>query len=156
MVIFQYIVVPFFICLVLGILKRLILGMCFHLLAAVLATVTRFNMSSDIIGTTDNYSQIITDNSTNTREDDSWPYYLIAIPSLLVALGLFLNITSQLEFIFAQAPYNMKGILIRLLQLEVGVPMFMDFIGVFTQAADHWEYYFIGHFYSCSDFTHNM
>ena len=142
-VIFQYIAVPFFPRLVLGILKRLILGMCFHLLAAVLATVIRFNMSSDIIGSSVNCSQFITDNSTNTREDDSWPYYLITIPSLLVALGLFLNITSQLEFIFAQAPYNMKGILIGLLQLEVGVPMFMDFIGVFTQAADHWEYFLV-------------
>ena len=143
MVIFQYVVIPFFPRLVLGILKRLILGICFHLLAAVLATVIRFNMSTDIIGSSVNYSQIITDNSTNAHEDDSWPYYLITIPSLLVALGLFLNITSQLEFIFAQAPYNMKGILIGLLQLEVGVPMFMDFVGVFTQAADHWEYFLV-------------
>ena len=132
---FQSIIVPYFPRCVVTIQKRILIGIFFFCLAAASTTVIRFNIDHSQINF--NY----TDNF-NTK-DEVWPYHLNVVPILLIGFGLFFNLTSQLELLFAQVPYSMLGILVGIVQLELGVPVLMDFIGEFTQAANHWEYFLV-------------
>ena len=132
---FQSIIVPYFPRCVVTIQKRILIGIFFFCLAAASTTVIRFNID---------YSQINFNYTDNfNTEDEVWSYHLNVVPILLIGFGIFFNLTSQLELLFAQVPYSMLGILVGIVQLELGVPVLMDFIGEFTQASNHWEYFLV-------------
>ena len=134
-VLFQSIIVPYFPRCVVTIQKRILIGIVFYCLAAASTTVIRFNID---------HSQIKVNYTENfNTEDEVWSYHLNVVPILLIGFGLFFNLASQLELLFAQVPYSMLGILIGIVQLEFGVPVLIDFIGEFTHAGNHWEYFLV-------------
>ena len=134
---FQSIIVPYFPRCVVSIRKRILIGIVFYCLAAASTTVIRFNIDHSQIKV--NY----TENFNTEDEDEVWSYHLNVVPILLLGFGLFFNLASQLELLFAQVPYSMLGILIGIVHFELGVPVLTDFIGEFTQAANHWEYFLV-------------
>ena len=105
----QFLVVPFQFCFFLSILKRIWLGLVILLLE--LVALTTF--------------QYFIDNSTNSVSDCIAfgnqtlhicisPYYIFIISQIFQGISMMLVFIGSLEFILAQAPRNMQGLLIGL------------------------------------------
>ena len=76
----------------------------------------------------------LTFEATNTTSvcQDVWAYYVLLVPEILSGVGLFFSLTSQFEFILAQAPQSMQGILVGMTYLEFVFPYLAYFIGIAT------------------------
>ena len=73
--------------------------------------------------------------------DNIWPYYVLIIPEVLTGIGILISLVSQVEFIFAQAPCTMQGILIRAMYGQYAFPYLSSLIGIFAAVRKYWQYY---------------
>ena len=69
--------------------------------------------------------------------------WLILIPQVLNGLAHVLVFMTVLEFIFAQAPHSMQGLLIGLWYALQSINVGISVVGYVSCAAFHWEYYVV-------------
>ena len=144
--IFQLVIVPFFPRIIPNMLKRILIGICCHILSAISTTVIYYNTKENFNNTQ------FGPNSSNVdfSNDKVWPYYIIAVPIFLTGMALFLNVTSQLEFILAQSPHNMRGMLISFLQCELIFPLLIHLVVTSTHVDNYWQYYIVETLLCCA------
>ena len=111
-----------------NLLKRMWIGLFFSLLSAISVAVIGYNFITNFT------EKNLTFEATNTTSvcQDVWPYYVLLVPEILSGVGLFFSLTSQFEFILAQAPQSMQGILVGMTYLEFVFPYLAYFIGIAT------------------------
>ena len=110
------------------------IGFFLFLLSAVSIAIISFNV-------TKNLEQAKYANAIHTCEENVWTPYMIVIPEVLSGIGLFFSITGQIEFMLAQAPQSMQGILIGIMFVEFVFPYITNYIGIVTTAGTRWSYY---------------
>ena len=121
-----------------SILHRIWIGLLFLLLSSISIAVLSFNITNNLPSLTD---EAVGNVSTTTVCDHLWSQYTFIIPGLLTGLGLLFNLTSQLEFVLAQVPYNMQSIFIGATYSQYFFPYLNNTIGIVTPAGRHWQYY---------------
>ena len=57
---------------------------------------------------------------------------MLIVPDVLTGNGILISLASQLEFIFAQAPCTMQGILIGAMYCQYAFPYLSSLIGIFA------------------------
>ena len=130
------ILVPHFQKYIPTLLKRIWIGFFFLLLSEISVTIISINVTKTL--------PVLMNQSTNQTSfscDKLWSYYVLTIPEALAGIGLLLTLTSQTEFLFAQAPQTMQGILIGMLCGQYVFPYLNNIVGTYTVAGKHWQYY---------------
>ena len=135
LLIIQLLIVPFFSRYIPNLLRRMWIGLFFFLLSSVSVTVISVNVAKSLSNT----------NHTNDTHqlccNNIWPYYVFIVPEVLTGIGILISLASQLEFIFAQAPCTMQGILIGALYGQYAFPYLNSLIGIFAGVGKYWQYY---------------
>ena len=119
----QFIIVPYFSRYIPSMLKRIWIGLVAMLLQLVITVVISFMMSYDIKNTLINgttsagfvYNICLDLDRNNTiLESDNFtlPYYVMALPQFITGISIFLVHFTSFEFILAQGPRSMQGLLI--------------------------------------------
>ena len=135
LLIIQLLIVPFFSRYIPNLLRRMWIRLSFILLSSVSVTVISVNIAKSLPNT----------NHTNDAYqlccDNIWPYYVLIIPEVLTGIGILISLASQAEFILAQAPCTMQGILIGAMFGQYTFPYLNNSIGIFTGVGKYWQYY---------------
>ena len=117
----QLVIVPFFSRYIPSMLNRIWIGLVTMLIQLVVTVVISFMMSHNIKNTFINTTDGFTDNiclelgGNNTiLESDIFtlPYYVMALPQFITGISIFLVHFTSFEFILAQGPRTMQGLLI--------------------------------------------
>lgn len=112
-------------------ITRMWVALLLYLLSAVVSLVLGYQIISQLVTIEIPY----TNTSIHICEPGSsniWPYQVILVPVILSGLGLGLSVVSQLEFIMAQAPHTMKGILVGVTYLQFVTPYLASFVSSVT------------------------
>ena len=135
LLIIQLLIVPFLSRYIPNHLRRMWIGLFFFFLSSVSVTVISVNVVKSLPNTnhTDDAHQLCCNNI--------WPYYVLIVPEVLTGIGVLISLVSQVEFIFAQAPCTMKGILIGAMYGQYAFPYLNSFIGIFAGVGKYWQYY---------------
>ena len=135
LLIIQLLSVPFFSRYIPNLLRRMWIGLFFFFLSSVSVTVISVNIAKILPNT----------NHTNDTHqlcyENIWPYYVLIIPEVLTGIGILISLVSQVEFIFAQAPFTMQGILIGAMYGQYAFPYLSSLIGIFAAIGKYWQYY---------------
>ena len=135
LLIIQLLIMPFFSRYIPNLLRRMWIGLFFFLLSSVSVTVISVNIAKSLPNT----------NHTNDAYqlccNNIWPYYVFIVPEILTGIGILISLASQLEFIFAQAPFTMQGILIGAMYCQYAFPYLSSLIGIFVAVGKYWQYY---------------
>ena len=144
-IILQLVIVPCCPKRIPNLLKRIWLGLFFVLISAIATTIFSYNVITNLEndGRTANDEALLENNSTNSCTGKVWSHYLVIIPEITSGIGLFLSITSQLEFILAQGPHSMQGVLIGITYIQYIVPFMISYIANITQAGETIIFYFL-------------
>lgn len=113
----------------LKIITRMWVALFFYLLSGITSSVMSYDVTSKL--------ETIEIPHTNAtvhicQKSLVWPYPVILVPVILSGMGLGLSIMSQLEFIMAQAPHTMKGILVGITYLQFLTSFLVSFFGSLT------------------------
>ena len=127
LILFQLAIIPCCSKYIPSLLRRMWIGFFLFLLSAVSIAIISFNV-------TKNLKQAKYTNAIHTCEENIWTPYMIAIQEVLSGIGFFFSITGQIEFMSAQAPQSMQGILIGITFVEFFFPYFTNYIGIVTTA----------------------
>ena len=134
-IVLQLVIVPCCSKRIPNLLKRMWIGLFLLLTSALATTIISYNFIQSL-------QQTETNNSTGiTCQERAWPYYVVIVPEVISGIGLSLSIISQLEFIIAQAPHSMKGILIGTTYIQFVFPYFTSSIGNVARVNENLYYY---------------
>ena len=135
LLIIQLLIVPFFSRYIPNLLRRMWIGLFFFILSSVSVTVISVNIAKSLPNT----------NHTNDAHqlccNNIWPYYVLIVPEVLTGIEILISLASQVEFIFAQAPCTMQGLLIGAMYCQYAFPYLNSSIGSFTALGKYWQYY---------------
>ena len=135
LLIIQLLIVPFLSRYIPNLLRRMWIGLFFFFISSVSVTVISVNVAKNLPNT----------NHTNDAHqlcyNNIWPYYVLIVPEVLAGIGILISLASQVEFIFAQAPCTMQGILIGALYGQYAFPYLNSLIGIFAGVGKYWQYY---------------
>ena len=135
LLIIQLLIVPFFSRYIPNLLKRMWIGLFFLFLSSVSVTVISVNIAKSLPYTNH------TNDAHQLCSNNIWPYYVLIIPEVLAGIGILISLASQVEFIFAQAPCTMQGILLGAMYCQYAFPYLNSSIGSFTALGKYWQYY---------------
>ena len=135
LLIIQLLIVPFFSRYIPNLLRRMWIGLFFFILSSVSVTVISVNVAKSLSNTNH------TNDTHQLCSNNIWPYYVFIVPEVLTGIGMLISLASQVEFIFAQAPCTMQGILIGAMYGQYAFPYLNNSIGRFTEAGKYWQYY---------------
>ena len=143
-IILQLVIVPCCPKRIPNLLKRIWPGLFFVLISAIAAAIFSYNVITNLEndGRT-NDEALLENNSTNSCTGKVWSHYLVVIPEITSGIGLFLSITSQVEFILAQGPHSMQGVLIGITYIQFIFSSIIINIGFLTQAGETIIFYFL-------------
>ena len=102
----------------LGMLSKIGIGILLLLLSRITYTVTELSLNLSTINATCSMKLKTADKAGINIYNDSSDYftsYFFILPRLLTSFGYALVIPTSLEFVFAQCPYKMRGLIIGLL-----------------------------------------
>ena len=114
----QFIIVPFFSNYIPSMLKRIWIGLVAALVESIMTTVISYFMTRDIRNALidNDLCLTITNNITFENELQSdvltLPFYIMAVPQLFYGVCILLVHLTSIEFILAQGPRTMQGLLI--------------------------------------------
>ena len=114
----QFVIVPFFSNYIPSMLKRIWIGLAALLVESIMTTLISYFMTRDIRNVLIiNYLCLsITNNITFQNELQSdvltLPFFIMAVPQFFVGVSIFLVQFVSFEFILAQGPRTMQGLLI--------------------------------------------
>ena len=105
----QLLIVPYFSHYIPSMLKRIWIGLVLVLVHLVVMTISAYQNS------TDDYCKYIGSGSSQTKEnDETITQHILIVLQFFEGISIMLVFTGSLEFILAQAPRTMQGILIGL------------------------------------------
>ena len=145
--IYQFILYPCLYKYIPTLLKRMGLGIFFSLLAS--ATYMILTISDQYIEPI-SYCPLgihILPNSTIILPSD---YRWLILPEVMYGISMFLLLTSSLEFIVAQTPKSMRGIMVGLWNTTLGISHFINgysyllYLHIGTESLGCLSYYYIG------------
>ena len=114
----QFIIVPFFSNYIPSMLKRIWIGLVAALVESIMTTVISYFMTRDIrnVLIVNDLCLTITNNITLQNELQSdiltLPFYIMAVPQFFYGVSILLVHITSIEFILAQGPRTMQGLLI--------------------------------------------
>ena len=135
LLIIQLLIVPFFSRYIPNLLRRMWIGLFFFFLSSVSVTVISVNIAKSLPNTNH------TNDTHQLCSNNIWPYYVLIVPEVLTGIGMLISLASQVEFIFAQAPCTMQGILLGAMYCQYAFPYLNNSIGIFTAVGKYWQYY---------------
>ena len=122
----QFIIVPFFSNYIPSMLKRIWIGLVAALVESIITTVISYFMTSDIRDALIvNDSCLTITNITFDIELQSdiitLPFYIMAVPHFFAGISIFCVHFTSIEFILAQGPRTMQGLLIGIWYINNGI-----------------------------------
>ena len=123
----QFIIVPFFSNYIPSMLKRIWIGLVAALVESIMTTVISYFMTRDIRNALidNDLCLTITNNITFKNELQSdvltLPFYIMAVPLFCFGVCIFLVQFTIFEFILAQGPRTMQGLLIGIWYINNGI-----------------------------------
>ena len=124
---YQFIIVPFFSNYIPSMLKRIWIGLVALLVESIMTTVISFFMTRDIRDAliVNDSCLTITNNTSFDIELQSdvitLPFYIMAVPHFFAGISIFLVLFTSFEFILAQGPRTMQGLLIGIWYINNGI-----------------------------------
>ena len=143
---YQFIIVPFFSHYIPSMLKRIWIGLVAMLVDSIMTSVISYFMTKDIRNalTNDDICLTFTNNITFQNELQSdiltLPFYIMALPQFLSGISIFFVQFTSIEFILAQGPRIMQGLLIGIWFTHFSIYFFTLTLSS-SWLGCHWEYY---------------
>ena len=143
---YQFIIVPFFSQYILSMLKRIWIGLVALLVQSVMTSLISYFMTKDIRNASiiDDMCLTFTNNVTfeNGLQPDilTLPFYIMALPQFLSGISIFFVQFTSIEFILAQGPRTMKGLLIGIWFMHFSI-YYLTLSLSSSWLGCHWEYY---------------
>ena len=115
---YQFIIVPIFSCCIPSMLKRIWIGLVALLVESIITSFISYFMTRDIRNALliNDMCLIFTNNTTyqNDLQSDvlTLPFYIMAVPQFFTGVSIYLVHFTSFEFILAQGPRTMQGLLI--------------------------------------------
>ena len=115
---YQFIIVPIFSCCIPSMLKRIWIGLVALLVESIITSFISYFMTRDIRNALliNDMCLIFTNNTTyqNDLQSDvlTLPFYIMAVPQFFTGVSIYLVHFTSFEFILAQGPRSMQGLLI--------------------------------------------
>ena len=141
--IFQFIIVPFFSCFIPSMLKRMWIGLVVLLLQLSATTAIAVIVNKDVSRVCDDcvcFDFSAYNSSFVGMEIFTLPYPVFIVPQMLLGLCIVLLFITGFEFILAQGPRSMQGLLIGLWLIGNTVHNINNSILPFSFSC-RWEYY---------------
>ena len=142
---YQFIIVPFFSHYIPSMLKRIWIGLLALLVESIITSLISYFMTKDIRNDLiDDMCLTFTNNITFQNELQSdiltLPFYIMALPQFLSGISIFFVQFTSIEFILAQGPRTMQGLLIGIRFMHFSIycltlTLSSSWLGC------HWEYY---------------
>ena len=142
---FQFVIVPFFSRYIPNMLKRIWTGLMLILVEMFVITIVTFTFNKSVMRN-DNYTNVClndNDNISSIRNDiveGAWPFYVLLIPQVLNGIGALIYYVTVIEFIAAQGPRQMQGLLITLWYMFMWAYLASQAMST-SSIGCHWEYY---------------
>ena len=119
-------------------LKRMWIGLAFVLLSVISLTVISGALNRTLQSTT-----VCGEHGSNwtlSAESNLWPYYVLLVPQFLNGIGVLFNFVAILEFIIAQGPRHMQGLLIGVWYAQLTFGNIQEELAT-SMIGCYWEYY---------------
>lgn len=142
--IYQFVIVPFFSRYIPSMLKRMGIGLVLVLLQLVIITIISYVVNSDINETLGNSTCLeLAGNSTSFQNITfTIPSSFLIIPHLLSGVSTILIFITGFEFVLAQAPRTMQGLLIGLWFMKYSITYVDETLANYYWSC-YWHYYAI-------------
>ena len=143
---YQFVIIPFFSQFIPSMLKRIWIGLVALLVESVMTTVISYMINHDFgnISINDDNCLSFTDNITfeNGLQSNelTLPYYIMAVPQFFAGITIFLVRFTTFEFILAQGPRTMQGLLIGIWFINNSIYC-VHLTLANSQYGCYWEYY---------------
>ena len=143
---YQFIMVPFFSRFIPSMLKRMWIGLIALLVESIMTTLISYMINHDFGNASINEDICLSfiDNITfeNRLQSDelTLPYYIIAVPQFFAGISTFLVVFTSIEFILAQGPRTMQGLLIGIWFINNSIYC-VHLTLASSQYGCYWEYY---------------
>ena len=143
---YQFIIVPLFSYYIPSMLKRIWIGLVALLVESVMTSLISYFMTRDIRNVLIMNDMCLTNINNITFENGlqsdilTFPYYIMVIPQFLSGISIFFVKFTSIEFILAQGPRIMQGLLIGIWFMHVSICcLTLTLSGSWLGC--HWEYY---------------
>ena len=139
--ILQMVIVPFFPRYIPSMLKRMWIGLVFVLLSVISLTVISGALNKTLQGMTN--TTVCGEHGSNwtlSTESNLWPYYVLVVPQFLNGIGVLFNFVAILEFIIAQGPRHMQGLLIGVWYAQITLGNIQEELAT-SRIGCYWEYH---------------
>ena len=143
---YQFIIVPFFSHCIPSMLKRMWIGLMSLLVESIMTALISYFMTRDIRNalSINDLCLTITNNITfiNELQPDelTLPFYIMAVPQFFVGVSILLVHFTTFEFILAQGPRTMQGLLIGIWFMHNSIYC-VHLTLTSSQYGCYWEYY---------------
>ena len=142
----QFIIVPFFSNYIPSMLKRIWIGLLALLVESIMTSLISYFMNKDIRNDLiiDDMCLIFTNDITFQNKLQSYeltlPFYIMALPQFLTSVSIFFVQFTSIEFILAQGPRTMQGLLIGIWFIQFCIT-YLTLTLSSSWLGCHWEYY---------------
>ena len=111
---YQFIIVPFFSNFIPSMLKRIWIGLVVLLVQSIMTSLISYFMTRDIRNALiiSDFCSNITFQNELQSDIPTLPFYIMAVPQFFAGISFFLIQFTSFEFILAQGPRTMQGLLI--------------------------------------------
>ena len=146
----QFVIIPFFPRYILSMLKRLWIGLFILLTELVITSIISYMINRDIRNAlTSNITENICLSFTNgslLNQLDSYdltlPFYIMAVPQVFIGISTFLVQFTIFEFILAQGPRSMQGLLVGVWFMQLSIFCAQLTLSN-TYLSCYWQYYVV-------------
>ena len=143
---YQFIIVPFFSRCIPSMLKRMWIGLMAVLVVSIMTSLISYFMTRDIRNALIIDDMCLTFNKSITFENElqsnilTLPFYIMALPQFLSGFSIFFFQFTSIEFILAQGPRAMQGLLIGIWFIQICINCLTLTLSS-SWLGCHWEYY---------------
>ena len=143
---YQFVIIPFFSHCIPGMLKRIWIGLVALLVESIMTALISYFMTRDIrnaLNVSDlcfSFTNNITFENELQSDELTLPFYIMAVPQFFVGVSILLVHFTSFEFILAQGPRTMQGLLIGIWFMHNSIYCVHLTLGS-SQYGCYWEYY---------------
>ena len=145
---YQFIIIPFFSHCIPSMLKRIWIGLVALLVESIITSLVSFFMTKDITNALINDDMCLTFSNNITFQNElqsdilTLPFYIMALPQFLSGISIFFVQFTSIEFILAQGPRIMQGLLIGIWYMHFSIYCLTITLSS-SWLGCHWEYYVV-------------
>ena len=148
--IYKFVIVPFFPQYILSMLKRVWIGLIALLTELVITSLISYMINRDIrnmltSNITDDICLTFTNGSLLNQLDSyhlTLPYYIMAVPQFFIGISIFLVQFTIFEFILAQGPRTMQGLLVGVWFMQLSIYCVQLTLSN-SYLSCYWQYYVV-------------